>query len=318
MSKVVLRFLDYVFLLRPTLFLGSWTIFLAGVYSVQRFNGNSLFFNLEGLTTKIWLNLFAFTLVVGGTFILNQISDKEVDKENEKLFLLADGFISLHGAIIETIIVLAVGLGIGYGLFGLQNGLMLTLMAVLWGYLYNFEPFTWKDKPILGLLANIFGGAIMFSAGWTLYGNISWGTLLLALPYLSGFAAVTVLTMIPDETGDALYDKETFIIKFGLKSTVHSATVLIIVAGAVGLINSDPLISSAAFLALPWYVYSSIIPGINSSLGAIRFSALFLGLAICAKFPVYLLLLALTFFVSRIYYKRRFGLNYPVLNMDRG
>lgn len=318
MIKVILRLLDYVFILRPTLFLGAWTVFLAGVYSVQRIKGNYQFFELNGLTDKVWLNLLAFTCIVGGAFILNQIKDREIDKRNEKLFLLADGFISLKSAIIETILVMGAGLGIAFGLFGVQNGLMLGFLAILWGYLYNYEPFIWKDKPLLGLLTNVLGGAAMFSAGWTLFGDLTWQTVILACPYLAGFGAVTVLTMIPDETGDALYDKETFIVKYGLKPTIYSATVLIVVAGVWGSYNADPLIAFAAFLALPWYLYASFKPGVETSLGAIRFSALFLGLAICAKYPMYLILLAFTFFVSRFYYKRRFGLNYPALNMDKG
>ena len=270
------------------------------------------------MTGRVWLNLFAFTCIIGGMFVLNQIKDREIDKENNKLFLLADGYISLAGAVIETVIVYGAGLGIGFFLFGFQNGLMLTALAILGGYLYNYEPFNWKNKPFLGLLTNVLGGFTMFGAGWTLLADVSLQTIYSAIPYLAGFAAVTLLTMVPDEAGDTVHHKETFIVKFGLNPTIYTATGFILIAAIGGALNGDPLILGAAVLSLPWYIYASVKPGVESSLGATRFSALFLGLAISTKFPVYLLLLAATFFLARFYYRKRFGLNYPALNMDKG
>lgn len=92
--KSMLKYLDYIFVLRPVLMVPVWTILLLGHHQGSRYAA----FN----RSLPWLFMFS-TLFIGGVYLLNQIYDLESDRKNKKLFFLVEGYISKKNAWVLTI-----------------------------------------------------------------------------------------------------------------------------------------------------------------------------------------------------------------------
>ena len=129
---------DYFFVLRPTLFFPVWTFALAGVWAQDRFNESvvPILYSVVHSDFTYVLYLACLTLLMGGTFLLNQLEDIETDRLNHKLFLIADGEISERNAIIETVLIVL--LPIIYFLFiRIDLAVMLVISYVVMGWLYS-------------------------------------------------------------------------------------------------------------------------------------------------------------------------------------
>ena len=73
-----IRTLDYLFVLRPTLFFPVWTVFLASYHA-------SLFFEPEKIVPiNPLIVAFLLSLLMGAVFIFNQLADIETDRKNKK------------------------------------------------------------------------------------------------------------------------------------------------------------------------------------------------------------------------------------------
>ncbi|OPZ72632.1 MAG: UbiA prenyltransferase family protein [bacterium ADurb.Bin478] len=104
--KSGLKRLDYLFVLRPTLFYPVWTVALAGHWAQARTTPA-----MQGgaaSETLLALYLAGLTLVLGASFLINQTMDIQSDQLNNKLYLIANGNISLRAAYLETALLCAV------------------------------------------------------------------------------------------------------------------------------------------------------------------------------------------------------------------
>ena len=231
--KKIVKYFDIFFLLRPTLYFSVWVMIAIGMYSAQ----NHLY------TYPIWISdlsyqtLFLFlgiTLVCSSTFILNQIEDVKSDKINGKLFLVGKYF-EIEKSLFISKILLCLGLIISF----FANFFVIffaILIYYIWGILYSSKPYNWKKKPILGWISNILIGKILFMIGWcfTLYNsniNISYYSpqlLIIILPYLLCFSAVSLLSMLPDVKGDLINGDQTFPIVYGKKTTKSISLFLVL------------------------------------------------------------------------------------------
>ena len=137
--------MDYLFVLRPTLFFPVWTVFLANYYASTRFDTSS-----DAMTNNLspFNASFLITLLMGSVFIINQIVDIETDKKNNKLFIIADGYISIKNAVLETLILAVLPFAVSFYI-NMKLGIIFLLIFFSTCILYNIEPFAWKDKPIL-------------------------------------------------------------------------------------------------------------------------------------------------------------------------
>ncbi|MFQ5676087.1 MAG: UbiA prenyltransferase family protein, partial [bacterium] len=226
--KRFLKPLDYFFVLRPTLFFPVWTVFLAGFFVQSKYgvsaptgsvstNGSVVGNDLD----FVWVGLF-LTCLMGASFVLNQIMDRHTDGQNRKLFLIADGHLTPRAAFIESIALSAVALVFGF-IFSITIGVLFVAIFALTGWLYSFEPFKLKDRPILGLVANGLGAFLIFVGGWIVHGNLTVESITYSVPYVCAVAAVYLLTTLPDMEGDASTKKMTFGVKFGFTATIYAA-----------------------------------------------------------------------------------------------
>ncbi|MGH7493990.1 MAG: UbiA family prenyltransferase [bacterium] len=310
-----MKFFDYVFVLRPTLFLPVWTVYAAGYFAYHRFAPAGK----NGATTgmawnSIWLLAF-LTLLMGSAYILNQICDRDTDARNHKLFLIAQHHIPLSAAWGEMIALAAAGLAAAVW----HSPAMAILFSVIFlctGIFYSVAPFQWKDRPFMGLFANAWGAVLIFTAGWWSVETDSLLALRHALPYALAVAAVYLYTTLLDVEGDAETNKLTFGVKFGWRATVFAGAILEGLAIFAAFWVSDPIILYPALIAAPFFFWATLKQRRCDVSRAIKFPILFLALAIGVKVWQYLLVLAFVFFFSKWYYQHRFGLKYPSLRAE--
>jgi 1,4-dihydroxy-2-naphthoate octaprenyltransferase len=170
-----------------------------------------------------------------------------------------------------------------------------------------------EGRPLLGLAANALGALMIFTAGWWVV-QIDWRlTLLHALPYMFAVSAVYLYTTLLDVDGDADTEKMTFGVRYGMSMTIMIGCLLEIGARASAYWLQDAIIFYPALIAAPCFIGAAIRQRLVDVSRAIKLPILFLALAICFKVWQYFLWLGFVFYLSRWYYRRRFGLKYPNL-----
>jgi len=95
--------LDYLFVLRPMLFFPGWSTMMAG-YFIQSKSVWIPAFQFHINHIHLLTVLIGFAMVMGSSFVLNQLNDIESDKKNKKLFIISNGILSTKTVWIEAII----------------------------------------------------------------------------------------------------------------------------------------------------------------------------------------------------------------------
>jgi 4-hydroxybenzoate polyprenyltransferase len=300
----MLRYLDYLFFIRPVLMPPVWTIVLLGHRRSAVLSGES---HLPGLAVLL------VTFLVGAVYVLNQVCDVESDRLNNKLLFLSQGLISKRNALVEMV-ALDLAAIIPAFLVSLRLGLLFVLGA-LFGLVYSVRPFMLKNRPIAGLVTNALAhGSLVFLIGWSMNGSLSVESVVLSLPYLLAVAAVYLNTTVPDVEGDRAVGKITFAVKWGGEKTTVLSFVLVISAVAFSLITGDTPFLVAAALSAPLFLFAGINRTERSVVLSTKASILFLSVAAGIFYPWYFLILILGFVATRLYYHARFDMKYPALS----
>ena len=298
--------LDWLFLLRPTLFYPIWTYYLAGHWGGKTSGSGENGFEQA---TGLWASVAALSLVVGGVFILNQVQDRETDRVNRKLFLLCDGIFPVGWAYAEAALVTLAGLALGFWI-DVRVGALLSGLFILSGVGYNYAPFRWKDRAIMGLLTNATAGFLIYSLGWMTAGGhpmLPWR----ALAYMVAGGCVYLNTTLPDLKGDTHANKRTFGVRYGVKATARWALILeIITVGLAGYFR-DWILFIPALAVLPLFIWGATRSTVEEVMRATKYSVAALAVGVCVVFPLYLVPVFFVFFLTRWYYKARFDFDYP-------
>lgn len=329
--KRLLKPLDYFFVLRPTLFFPVWTVFLAGFFVQNKYGVSSPATSVptNGVVGNdldfVWVGLF-LTCLMGASFVLNQIMDRRTDGQNRKLFLIADGHLTPRAAFIESIALSTLALVFGF-IFSVNIGVLFIAIFALTGWLYSFAPFKLKDRPVLGLVANGLGAFLIFVGGWIVHGKLTVDAITYSVPYACAVAAVYLLTTLPDIEGDASTKKITFGVKFGFNATIYTALIFESIAVVSSYMAQDELIFYPSLFSLPFFVWAAVTLQLSEVMRAIKYSILLLTFTICikwvivysggaffARYAFFFVLLGI-YYLSKFYYKFRFGINYPSLSV---
>jgi 4-hydroxybenzoate polyprenyltransferase len=295
------RILDYFFLIRPSVLIPCWTTLLLGY---QYASGGVL-------SSKLPVRIFVlYSAVMGGSYILNQVFDIETDRRNKKLFLLSGNFIPVWAAVVEMLLLWSLGIVLA-GPYPTRFRI-LVLISLALGILYSLPPVKLKGRPILDLVSNGLGyGLISFLVGYTVSRTLSTDAVKYALPYVLAVGGVFVNTTIVDREGDKAAGEMTTAILLGRRAAYILALALIACSliTALSFGNYPCLITSV--LSLPLFVAALLKQDRKWTTASVRVPPAILALIAGLFYPVYLIILAVLLLGMKLYYKRRFGYDYP-------
>ncbi len=308
LKRSVLRVLDFIFILRPTVVVGMWVFFFAGAALAARASGASL--SLFFPSGDVLLGFGAMTAVLGGGCLLNQISDVETDRVNEKLFFLPRGIISMRAAWVELAVawVLAAALAAP-----LSPGFRVVLAAsLLLNVTYSAPPVRAKSHCPWDMVWNGLGfGFVSAAAGWASVALLTPVIIPLGLTYTLAVAGVTASTTVLDVEGDRAEGLKTTAAVLGASCASALTLVLVAAAGFMGAVLRDPLGFFGPVLSLPLLIRAHVTGDRAHRIAANQFAVGAFVIVASIRAPYLLLLLALVYFGSRSYYRARFGLSYP-------
>ncbi|RKX21722.1 MAG: hypothetical protein DRP35_03655 [Candidatus Zixiibacteriota bacterium] len=300
-----MKLLDFIFAARPLLHLPIWSVFLICLHYHHQLSGDV--FSYENL-----IILIGMSFLVSGAYYINQIYDYESDKINDKLGFLQSGKLTFRQLWIGYFVITLIPIVISFFISTLI--LMVFLQFFVLGFLYSSKPFQFKNRPILGLLTNAY------SFGWLVpltvmpeinihnVGLLKWGN---PLYFFLAVAAIHIMTTIPDRDGDLKTGKKTIAVIMPPVSSKLLAVALL-VASIVVAYQSEFLLLSGLSLVSSLVILLSLFYSSNRlCLLATKLPILLLTLLAGYFYIYYLLFIVVLFVVTRIYYKRRFGIKYP-------
>lgn len=301
---------DYFFLLRPLILIPSWNFLLIGAFLAR---------SGERSVGSIILAVCIYTCIMGGTYILNQVMDRDTDRLNKKLFLLSEGYIPVRHAYIEMAVLWLAGLVLS-AFFDITFFLFVLISLIL-GVLYSLPPIKLKGKPLLDTLSNGIGyGMINFAVGWLIVKPFTWTMFIVFLPYFLSICAVFMNTTIVDRLGDERAGEKTTAVFLGARGTSIASTVIMAGAVIMAFINRDLVCLIPAVLSFPLFVYAGVYLLMKEDpiprkilIMSFRLPGVLFTLITAILYPVYIAVLVIVFIVMRVYYRRRFGIVYPTL-----
>ncbi len=320
--RLIKKILDCFFLLRFPLLAPVWTIFILGWICGNDFvlpGGRVSGMLSMVLWSNLWMVLTGFSLIVASIYVVNQIVDIESDRINRKLFLLPHGFVS-----IRTAWILAISCALaGFVIASRYNGTILFLFtaSLLLGVAYNLPPLSLKNHALGGVFANSLGhGALTFLVGWYAARYpanlspelISTGLVASIAPALAN-GAVYLATTIPDAEGDARTGKKTFCVQYGAQNTSRFSALLCAGSciGALFMGRNYWVMLLPSIVSLFFFILLAFSNRQELAFRAFKWPVFLLSASVALFVPVYGILIIVTFFGSKMYYKWRFGIDYP-------
>ena len=301
--------LDYFFVLRPMLFFPGWSTMMAG-YFIQ---SKSLWippFHFQKFPDQLIFVLIGFAMVMGSSFVLNQLKDIASDKENKKLFIISNGILSPKAVWIEVILLTSFSFLIAFAILT-ELGILFVLFFIVTGLLYNFSPANMKDRPWGSLVANGLMGWVAFSIGWISTNAISVHLIIDSLPYLCFNTALYLYTILPDREGDKKSGKKTLAVSLNINNIIYLAFTLYLIGFFVSIWSIDRQALVFYILSLPLFIKTLLGKKTEDTIRATKYGILFFAISICLRWPIYFLIMVLGFFGTKWYFKKRFDFDYP-------
>lgn len=259
------------------------------------------------------LPLIAVTLIVIGGYYLNQIYDYESDRINRKLGFLQSGMIGRSEMMAAYLAATLTGLIIGF-YSGFQIGLI-NISQVILAAIYSLPPFRLKDRPYLGLAANILGyGIILPLLPPTFWENFETARLVIPAYFGLTVAAEFLLTIIPDREGDKKTGKTTLSVIFSNRILILSGAICFAAAVWLAGIAGLKSLTFISLTALILYLTTLLAPREGLILFVCKFPILLITLLAGYYFPAYLVFIVVLLLTTRLYYKKRLKKTYPRLN----
>lgn len=301
------RAADLVFLTRPLLLCLSTAFFLAGA-------AGGLNSPIEALELQMLLTLgpglLLLLLVVASSFVINRIYDVRSDALNEKNFLLTSGRVRGRDAAL-----FCGALSFGALMLALKTGppsRELGLAGLALGFAYSVPPVRLKGRLVADMLANGLGfGLIAFALGRLAVLPHEDALMLRASPYVLAMCAIFLNTTIPDEAGDRAAGDRTTCVVFGRRPVALAAALMLGAAAAIGFCVGEAPCAIAAALSLPAFIAVAVEPAPAASIVASQFSGRAFYIVVGLAVPPLLVLGGAVYGISKVYYARRFGLDYP-------
>jgi len=300
-----MKAIDFIFSGRPMLLLPVWSIYLISwrIINPPASHGGDFFLLFAGLS-----------LVAMGAYLINQIFDYQSDLINRKVGFLQKGLISRGEMIAAFAVISAAGLGLGLAA-DLRSGLVLAAIFLL-GLGYSVPPFRFKDRPVMGLLANGFGYGALLPLAIPGIWDMGWESAFSITAYFAtAVSAIYLLTIIPDVKGDRLAGKMTLAAVLPNRALIGMGVAFLIFSAFCGMKIGNYYMAAISIIAIGLLGVAMIFPGHEWwLLFSCKFPILLLTVLAGYYFPFYLGFVLVLILVTRIYYKKRFGDVYPRLS----
>jgi 4-hydroxybenzoate polyprenyltransferase len=297
-----MRLVDFLFALRPLVLVPAWSFFLLGC-AWTRWSDPRVPFPCARLA--------AFSLVMAGVHLVNQVVDRESDRINSKGFFLQRGIFTPRQYVTAAGICLAAGVG---GAAWRHDAPVWMLAAALLGLAYSVPPLRCAARPGFDVLANAAGyGAIAVALGAGDRAPGSSATVWLCTSTVLAVAAVFLHTTLLDLDGDRRTGKRTSGVAWGASATRRIALLLALACCGAALVTHWWPAIVPSFVIVILATGAAIAPQrLRSGQVCIVASAAYAvaaGITWLPFLPVLVLLVLLT----RVYYRWRFDLAYPAL-----
>lgn len=302
MTRIIFAIADRFFLLRPLVLVPAVTFFLLGYRDARE--------GAEAGQGPFLLAAVCYALLMGSVYVVNQIADIESDKANEKLFVLHQGMVSsgeaIALAVVLSVVSMAVALTIG-GRTALYFGLSLLL-----GLAYSVPPVALKRRFPFDLLANALGyGVLAYASGWSVVEGSGHPEVMRAVPFALCVGGVFVLTALADREGDESSGfKSTGVVLTPIQCAIL-ALFLVALALPVALLVRNQIAAAGSIVSLPLFAYAALRVGPRAVKIAYRCGSAIFVLIVGLLHPVFLVVVLVVLGLARLYYSRRFALNYP-------
>jgi 4-hydroxybenzoate polyprenyltransferase len=305
----VLKFADYFFVLRPILFFPAWTVIMIGYLKINRIGMDSTFRIIYRDTELLWVCLTT-AMLMGSGLIVNQLNDKQSDRLNRKLFLIAEGMVRRNIVILESILLFVGAIFISYFISPVLTYLY-CIATVFFIVGYNYRPWVLKDRPLGSLIANGLMGVFVFAFGWCLQATSVFDLIRDVSPYFFYNTALYLLTTIPDVEGDRASGKRTLPVQYGIPVTIYLSAAFHGTGIIFSLILKDWMIAIPGIMMIIFYLWMIFKKDLPSVFLSVKLGLFFLAVMVGVFFPVYYLMIILFFILTRWYYKKRFHIIYP-------
>ncbi len=308
MNSSLIKILDLIFLTRPVILIPVWGFCIFGMYS---FKSQYL---IEISSAQALLTLL-FSLSVASVYVINQIADIDVDRENEGFALLVRGTISLNSAYGLCLILASVSV-ITPLLINQYELSALSALSIILGYFYSCKPSRFSGRPFLDFFSNAFGyGIIAFAAGWHIAGGelLSRDLAASALPYFLLMCAGSISSTLPDIPGDQENGKITTAVYIGKKNAHLLALFFLLFAAAYSLNHHEYLPFFCATISLPIYFLYLVFPVKTVMELTYKAGGTICMIAAAVAAPALIGAALFVFFSTWLYFRKRHGIVYPSL-----
>ena len=223
--------------------------------------------------SRFMVVLFSFSLATSAIFILNQYVDRENDRANnlKKDLPIASGEVPPRMGLILFFAFTSISLTIAF-LTDISIFLLLVALMLL-GIGYSTPPFCFKSRPGLDVIVcGIGAGILPFFIGvqtaplLTLQFEFPWmvrryqDALFAALPIFLIQCTGQIYQVVGDYEADTLAKINTFAVKYGKKTPLRTAIILLVITISLPVIYELLNLSLTPFLS--WYLiaFACLVP----------------------------------------------------------
>ncbi|MEW5923955.1 MAG: UbiA family prenyltransferase [Candidatus Zixiibacteriota bacterium] len=298
-----MKVIDFIFAARPMLLMPVWSIYLLAF---------RLRYPFQAWEDANTLALVGLTLAAAGAYYINQIFDYESDRINNKIGFLQHEIISRNQMIAAFLSVSLVAVIIT--LFSSIFAAFIVLLINLLGLAYSAPPLKLKDRPLGGLLTNAggFGVLVPLVAMSDLDADIH---LVYIIIYFSLIvAAGYLLTIIPDRKGDTVTGKTTLAAELSNRRIISIGLIMLICSLLVAFLIFDFYIIIVSTVSITLFIIALMAPEENVILVACKLPILLVVIVAGIHYPAFLVFILVLIVLTRLYYRKRFGLIYPRIN----
>ncbi len=300
MRRIALLVVDRFFLLRPLVLIPAITFFLLG----RRDSGEQ---------QEPWRFVTAamlYAMLMGSVYVVNQIADIESDRANNKLFLLPRKIVGQGEAVVMAVALSALAMT-GAVVLGGNVALYFGLSLML-GLAYSIPPVALKRRFPFDLLANSLGyGMLAYAAGWSVAGHPEHPDFVRAVPFALCVGGVFVHTALADREGDARSGFRSAGVVLTSSQGAIAALCLVGIALPVALLVENRIAVVGSLASFPLFAYAALRVGPRSVRIAYRGGSAVFVFLVGLLHPTFLLVVLATLGLARVYYSKRFSLDYP-------